>query len=262
MNPNWFGTICAGGTLAVFLLSYRLAIATSIGTRQVLALVATLLAIPGATFAVYYAHLLPVPAWYYEFRSWRGTECLLIVLGVAGGLIASLLPRRWLILPLFGTAAFAIAPILKPFIRPIPPESLQDSWNAGVCLQSTPSTCGAASVATILKQHGLTVSEHELAREAHSYAGGTEAWHLARAVRTRGCDAHFYCSSGFDPQIPWPAVAGVQIESAGHFIAILSRDGDRFQIGDPLNGPEEWSSRELMARYRFTGFYLSITKRE
>ena len=210
MSPNWLGTICAGGALAAFYLSYRLAMKAPKGTRLPLAVVSTILAIPGASFAAYYAHALPEPSWYYEFRSWRWTECLLIVLGIAGGLVASLLPRMLLILPLFGTAAFALAPVLKPFVRPIPPESLNDRWDAGICLQSTPSTCGAASVATILKHYGVTASERELARDAHSYAGGTEAWYLARAVRQRGCDARFRFSSGFDTHIPLPAVAGVR----------------------------------------------------
>ncbi len=262
MSPNWFGTICAGGTLAAFFLSYRLGMNAAKKTRLLLALASTIVAIPAASFAGYYAHALPEPSWYYEFRSWRGTECLLITLGIAGGLIASLLPRMLLILPLFGTAAFAIAPILKPFVRPIARESLSDKWDAGICLQSTPSTCGAAAVATILKYHGLMVRESELARDAHSYAGGTEAWYLARAVRARGCDANFRFSPGFDPEIAFPTVAGVRLDSNGHFIAILSRDGDRFLIGDPLTGREELTRSELVDRYVFTGFYMSITKGE
>lgn len=262
MNPNWLGTICASGALAAFFLSYRVAMNAARRTRALLAVAAVILAIPGATFAGYYAHVLPEQSWYYEFRSWRGTECLLIMLGVAGGLVASLLPRMMLILPLFGTAAFAVAPILKPFVRPIPQESLSDQWDAGVSLQSTPSTCGAASVATILKHYGVTVSERELARDAHSYAGGTEAWYLARAVRDRACDARFHFSSGFDPEVLLPAVAGVRLDSNGHFIAILSRDGDRFQVGDPLTGREDLSRNELIERYVFTGFYMSITKGE
>ena len=232
------------------------------GTRLPLAVVSVLLAIPGASFAAYYAHALPEPSWYYEFRSWRGTESLLILLGVAGGVVASLLPRRLLILPVFGTAAFAVAPVLKPFVRPIPQETLSDRWDAGICLQSTPSTCGAASVATILSYCGVRVGEKELAQEAHSYAGGTEAWYLARAVRNRGCDARFRFSSGFDPEIPFPAVAGVRLDSVGHFIAILSRAGDRFQIGDPLAGREDLTRNELVDRYVFTGFYMAISKGE
>ena len=262
MSPNWLGTICAGGALAAFYLSHRFAMSATKKTRLLLALAATIIAIPGATFAGYYTHAFPEPSWYYEFRSWRGTECLLVMVGIAGGLIASLLPRPLLILCLFGTAAFALAPILKPFVRPIPRASLHETWDAGVCLQSTPSTCGAASVASILNGYGVQVSERDLAQDAHSYLGGTEAWYLARAVRARGCDARFRFSSGFDPEIPFPAVAGVRLESAGHFIAILSRQGDRFQIGDPLIGRENLSRNEVLDRYVFTGFYMSITQGE
>jgi hypothetical protein len=262
MNPNWFGTICAGGALAAFFLSYRVAMHLVKRTRTLLALAAILLAIPGASFAGYYAHVFPESGWYYEFRSWPGTECLLIVLGVAGGLVASLLPRMLLILPLFGVAALASAPMLKPFVRPIPDGALNDKWEGEICLQSTPSTCGAASVATILRSYGVIVTERQLAREAHFYAGGTEAWYLARAVRGRGCNARFHLSSGFDPEIPFPAVAGVRLGAVGHFIAILSRKWDRFQIGDPLNGREVLSRGELLERYDFTGFYMAITKGE
>jgi ABC-type bacteriocin/lantibiotic exporter with double-glycine peptidase domain len=117
-------------------------------------------------------------------------------------------------------------------------------------------------VATILRSYGVIVTESQLAREAHSYAGGTEAWYLARAVRALGCDARFRFASGFDPEIPFPAVAGVRLGPDGHFIAILSREGDRFRIGDPLTGREVLSRSELLEHYNFTGFYMAITKGE
>jgi len=75
-------------------------------------------------------------------------------------------------------------------------------------------------------------------------------------------DARFRISSGLDPEIPFPAVAGVRLDSSGHFIAILSRDGDLFQVGDPLVGSEKLIRKELLDRYEFTGFYLTIGKRE
>ncbi|MCD6050066.1 MAG: peptidase bacteriocin processing, partial [Verrucomicrobia bacterium] len=150
MNPNWIGTLCAAGALALFFLTHRFSAQLPQRKKILFALIASIVALPGASFAFYYTHLLPETASYYEFRSWRGTELLLLPLGLAGGFIASLLPRKLLILPLFGVAAFAIVPILKPFIRPIPADTLNDRWDDAFCLQSTPSTCGAASVATIL----------------------------------------------------------------------------------------------------------------
>ena len=260
MNPNGLGTICAFAALGAFWLSHRFGLSVSPRRRLVLASVAAVLSVPAASFAAHYAHVLPETAGYYEFRSWHGTECLLVIPGFAGGMVASMLPRRRLALPLFASAALAFVPILKPFIRPIDPATMRDEWKDGVCLQSTPSTCGAASTATVLASLGVRAREVELAREAHSYAGGTEAWYLARAARVRGCEARFRIVSGFDPDIPFPAVVGVRLESYGHFIAILSRDGDRFHVADPLTGSESLSREELLGRYAFTGFYLCLRK--
>ena len=262
MNPNWFGMACAAAALAGFFLSHRWAQQATANKRVLLAAAAGVLAIPGASFAVYYLHLLPEPGWYYVFRAWRGTECLLVLVGVAGGLVATLLPRRLLMLPLFCTAAVTLAPVLKPLVGPVSAGGLSNRWDGDVCLQSTASTCGAASVATILRGCGVATTEAELAREAYSSASGTEAWYLARAVQKRGCPVRFYHSSGFDPNMPFPAVAGVCLKGDGHFIAILARQGDRFRIGDPLMGAEELSRQELLERYTFTGFYMAIAKAE
>ena len=259
MNLNWFGTACAVAALAGFFVSYRRGERAARDRRILLAAAASILAIPGVSFAAYYLHLLPEPSWYYEFRSWRGVECLLILVGFAGGSVATLLPRRLLILPLFCTAAFVLAPVLKPLVGPVSAGGLKNTWDGDVCLQSTASTCGAAAVATILRSCGVTATEGEVARDAYSYAGGTEAWYLARAVRKRGCRARFFHSSGLNSNVPFPAVAGVRLNGDGHFIAVLAHQGDRFQIGDPLTGGEELSQQELLERYTFTGFYMHIT---
>jgi hypothetical protein len=258
MNPNWLGVISAILAFVAFFVVYRVAKGTPTKKRILLALLAIVAAIPGATFAAYYAHVFPEPSWYYHFRSNTGTELLVVLLGVAGGLVATLLPRAILVLPLLGVAAFSIAPIIKPFIGPITAGTLQDEWDGEICLQSTPSTCGAASTATILKQLGVDVTESELAAEAHSYAGGTEAWYLARAARSRGFDVDFVFTPGFTPEDGLPAVVGVRLGSIGHFIPILGQEGDRFIVGDPLRGRELLSREELDERYDFTGFHMRI----
>ena len=195
-----------------FVLAFQIAKSRSKKFRLVALATFGILAIPGASFAIYYAHLLPEPAWYFQFRSLPGTEYLFIAVGACGGALASLLPQSLFLMPLTLAAAFCIAPIIKPFIGPIPENAITDRWEGDVCLQSTPSTCGAASVATILRTFEISVSESELAREAFSYAGGTEAWYLARTVRRRGLNAHFH----FSPELPqgfvFPAVVGVTWE--------------------------------------------------
>ncbi|MFC7338155.1 cysteine peptidase family C39 domain-containing protein [Haloferula chungangensis] len=261
MNPNGIGIISAILAFVAFALSYRYAKKESLKRRLILSFIAILLAIPGASFAAYYAHIFPETEGYYQFRSIPGTELLFVFIGIAGGLVASLLHRLMLVIPLFGVAAFSIVPLLKPIFGPIPEGSLSEKWDGKVCLQSTPSTCGAASTATILTYLGKPTTEAEIAADAHSYVGGTEAWYLARAIRARGYKAHFNLTKGFDEHAEFPALVGVTIGSLGHFIAILSKEGDRYHVGDPLVGDETLTEKELLIRYRFTGFYLPVSQR-
>lgn len=262
MNPNWLGVLSALLAAFAFLVAYRGASTASLKMRLLLNAVAMVLAIPGAGFAVYYTHLLPDTAWYYQFRSISGTELLMVFVGIAGGLAATLLPRKLLSLPLSGVVAFSVAPVIKPFIGPLAEHAFRDKWQDGICLQSTPSTCGAASTATILRFLGGHASESGLAAEAHSYSGGTEAWYLARAARSRGFKVHFDFDSGFTPDGELPAVVGVRLGSIGHFIAVLGREGDRFIVGEPLSGRELLSMEELQQRYVFTGFHMRITSKD
>lgn len=261
MNPNWLGVTSAILAFTAFLVVYRRAKRLSTKSRVLISLLAVVAAIPAASFAVYYAHVLPEPSWYYQFRSMAGTELLMVLMGVAGGSVATLMPRMLLGIPLFGVAAFSVTPFIKPFIGPIPSGTFRNEWDGKVCLQSTPSTCGAASTATLLKQFGTDVTESELAAEAHSYAGGTEAWYLARVARSRGFDVNFEFSPGFSPEDGLPAVVGVRLGSIGHFIAILGQEGDKFVIGDPLRGRELLSREELERRYDFTAFHMQIKRK-
>ena len=226
--------------------------------RFLCGVIAIVLAIPGTGFAASYAHVVQEPAWYYQFRSYSGTEFSMVLVGIAGGIVASMLPRVVLVFPLLGVAAFSIIPIVKPIIGPIPEGAFDNTWNDNICLQSTPSTCGAASVATILKFYGEDATEAELAAEAHSYVGGTEAWYLARAIRSRGYEVQFDFKQGFVAETEFPALVGVRLDSAGHFIPILGREGNLFLVGDPLRGRESLSQETLLRRYDFTGFYMMV----
>ena len=258
MNPNWLGIVAFVLALLLFFLVYRSAKKKPLKIRVPLTVLAIVASIPGASLAAYYAHVIPEASWYYQFRSLPGSEFSVIVLGVTGALIATLLPRILLIFPLLGVAAFSLAPFVKPLVGPLSIDEMKDEWRDNVCLQSTPSTCGAASTATVLNYLGASTKESDLAIEAHSYQSGTEAWYLARVARSRGFDASFDFQSGFLPEGGLPAVVGVKFGSFGHFIAILAQTGDRFIVGDPLRGREELSQEELEGRYLFTGFHMRV----
>lgn len=262
MFPNWFGVFSAALAWIAFFVVHRVTIELPAGSRLQCSVAALVGAIPGASFSTFYAHLLPESGWYYEFRSLAGTELLIVFIGVAGGCLAALLPRNVSLLPLLGVAAFSIAPIIKPFIGPIPEGVLEDVWDGDVCLQSTPSTCGAASTATVLRHFGVVVTESELAAAAHSYAGGTEAWYLARAAGSRGFHVRFKLTGGFSPEEGLPAVVGVRLGAVGHFVAIVGKEGDRYIVDDPLRGGELLSREALQTRYHFTGFHMLIQPRD
>jgi hypothetical protein len=196
------------------------------------------LGIPALLFALYYLHFLPEQTWFYELRSWRGSEFLAVPLGASAGCLATLFPRKLLGLLLIFSITTTAVPYIKPMLAPLPSGAYQDQWSGDACLQSTPSTCGPASIATILKHQGLASSEREIARRAFTYAGGTEAWYLARHVRSLGMNAHFDFRPGLPENMILPALVGVRLGGFGHFIPVISRDGDRLTIADPLHGME------------------------
>ncbi len=218
-----------------------------------------LLSVPSLLFAAYYLHVLPEWAWFYSLRSWVGSEFLAVFLGGAAGALAALLPRRWLMLPLFVVMALATVPYIKPLIGPLPDSVFQERTAGDMCLQSTASTCGPASVATILRRLGRSGDERKIAREAFSYEGGTEAWYLARYARARGLSVRFDFRDTFSPEAGLPALVGVRLGGAGHFIAVLEFRGGQITFADPLRGEERLPLAEILRRYQFTGFHMVIT---
>src|SRR5262249_53711001 len=156
----------------------------------------------GLLFAAYYGHWFDRAEWYYAARAVVGSELLAGGLGFGAG-AANAAIARWPVargsLTIQSAAAFTVIliaglvlliPYTKPLIAPIG-VPLQDHWSNGVCIQSTPSTCGPSSAATILHYFGVEAKESQLARECFSSGGGTENWYIARALRRRGLAAKY-----------------------------------------------------------------------
>jgi len=195
---------------------------------------AVVLAIPAVVYDLYYSKLLGESIWLYRVRVVPGSELLASLAGFLAGwaqvrmaprLRLSPLGKRFLVPVVF---AFALAlPHLKPLLRPLRSATLHDEWKGEACLQSTFSTCGPASAATIVRRLGGHLSERELAREAFTSRSGTENWYLARALRWHGLQTFFVLS---DPSnAPLPSIAGVRLKnlgSSGHFVALLDRHGN------------------------------------
>ena len=233
--------------------------------RVILLGVGVILAGPAVLFALYYLHLFDNAVWFYEFRSLRFTEVLAGGIGlIAGTLFAWQSPDSWgerLVLPTVA-AALIVTPFIKPILSPLDLSKLRDRCDGEVCMQSTFSTCGPASAATLMKTFGIAASEKELATEGFTYQGGTESWYLAREFRRRGLTANFVVRSGSSIEIPAPAVAGVVLPGgAGHFVAITNNAQGRITVADPLKGKLQLPISELQHYYHFTGLFLAVGKK-
>jgi hypothetical protein len=260
VNINVIGLLGVALSIVAFQVTWLALRRRKLAARLAAALASAAMAIPALLFAAYYLHVLPEWEWFYTLRSWPGSELLAIFLGCAGGALAALLPRWLAVVPLFAAVALAVVPYVKPILGPLPDSIFSDNWRGDACLQSTASTCGPASVCTILRRLNVEVSERTAAHAAFSYTGGTEAWYLARYVRSHGFAARFRFGATFSPSFGLPAVVGVRLGGVGHFIAVLAVQGDEVTYADPLRGEEHTSLVQFQKRYVFTGFHMVVSK--
>jgi len=254
-----------GLTLAAFVLLHVVAwkMAEKLGKkpRLITALASLLLCLPAAWFVLYYLHWLPEPPLLYQLRSLPLSEGFLAALGIAAGFWRSVLPR---VLKAFPTAAgvfLLTIPFLKPVFRPLDLATLHEQWKGDACIQSSYVTCGPASAASILRQLGdKEVTEHELAKEAWTSASGTEAWHLAKALRRRGYEVNFLAPDGLPDAKDLPGILGTGMDGAGHFIAVLEITEDEIVYIDPLHGKDRKKIDHFLKWRTVEPFFMSIRR--
>jgi hypothetical protein len=221
------------------------------------------LAVPAALFAVYYAHVLDRAAWFYQFRSVPFAELAAAGLGFLPGYLNARLRRYtvvgWIFLPAL-TALVIFIPYAKRVLVPLNTGTMHERWTDGVCRQSTASTCGPASAATLLKAMGITATERGLARECYTYGSGTENWYLARALRRRGLRVRFVVVAPEPGALPYRSIAGTRLGAggAGHFVAVLGESDGKYLIGGPAHGQRLATRDALRPGYAFTGFFMVV----
>jgi len=236
--------------------------AASRSTKAWLLLACAGLAAPGLLFVLYYTHLFDNAAWFYRFRVLPLTEFLPGGMGLLAGVLYSWFePDTWVekVLVPGGLSILVLIPFVKPLLDPVELGRLRDRCEGEVCMQSTFSTCGPSSAATLLKAFGQNASEKQLAGECLTSRGGTEIWYIARAFKRRGFRTHILVQSPEKLSPPSSAIAGVVLPGgAGHFIAIMSETSDDLTIGDPMKGKLVVKRADLKSYYHFTGFFLVI----
>jgi hypothetical protein len=231
-------------------------------SRFVFAFVASIVAFPALLFDVYYLHLFDGWIWFHNLRALENSELLAAGAGLIGGFIhRSLEPveiGEHLLIPVLLLTTILV-PFAKPLLSPVNPDKLMNKCRNEVCLQSSPSTCGPASAASVLHYLGQPGEERELAQESLTSNSGTENWYLARSLRKRGVIVEARHMQPGEVGKLGPAIAGVRLKGgSGHFIAVLERNGQKVTIVDPLRGKLSFEVNALIEEYRFTGFFLQI----
>jgi len=262
MNLLFIPTL--GLAVILFFVGKRLARSSKSPWLPVVGIVA---AIPAVTFAAFYAKIFGEAWWLYWFRSLPGTELTAAGLGLFAGWLEvqrAQNPRlknisSGFFIP-FLMALCVAAPYLKQILLRPDWNKFSNRWSEDICLQSSESSCGPASAATLLRHFGKEATEVEIAREAFTTRRGTENWYLLRTIRRHGLAADYAIVAPGVDHVLFPAIAGVKLklaDNSGHFIVVLGKVGEKFILGDPLSGREELSGKELEDRYTFTGFYLT-----
>jgi hypothetical protein len=261
-NPLLFMALILGALL--FLVGFRLTGNQPLSLRVLIWPMAVLLTMPALAFTAYYLHLVKDTPTYISLRSLPGIEVMSGGIGLLAGLLTRSLklPHRWKWLPAFLCAGLLLAPFLKPLLLPVTLQGqFQDRWSDGVCLQSGNSTCGPASLNTLLAMHGEKLIERDTARKSYSSLTGTEIWYLIRMARHRGFLVAWGDAATL-AEAPVPAIIGTTMtrSGAGHFITLLGYSPDRLEIGDPLVGRIHLTPAQFAQRYRFTGRWMTIAR--
>jgi hypothetical protein len=138
-----------------------------------------------------------------------------------------------------------------------------------VCLQSTPDTCSAAAAATVLGAYGIETNEQEMAKLCLTKRGTTwlGLYHgLSIKLGGRACQVQFFRTGAdelaklaadgplllccqLDPKIAHLAPEYVRedgwIPGVAHTVVYFGRVNAVHIIGDPSQGYEKWSNRDL-----------------
>ncbi len=168
-------------------------------------------------------------------------------------------------------------PLVQRFLRPV---MVTHHWEAEcVCMQTNANTCSAAAGATLLKAHGLDLSEAEMVKLCLTNSHGTPSLGLWRGLSIATSSSHLKPKvihtdiESLLTQGPWPVALVVGVPRFGadsgyakkygwdpgyrHSIVLFGRCNDAWLgIGDPSAGYARWSDDDLRVLWRGEGIAL------
>ncbi|MFI7132424.1 peptidase domain-containing ABC transporter [Nonomuraea sp. NPDC050153] len=121
-----------------------------------------------------------------------------------------------------------------------------------VVLQNTPTECGVACLAMVLRHHGHRTTVHELSERLVVGRDGLNARALVEGAREHGLTARAFSLAPEDlARVPLPAIAHWEFN---HFVVVERWSPDQADLVDPGQGRRRLTSEEFSAG--FTGVLL------
>ncbi|MEM6689770.1 MAG: cysteine peptidase family C39 domain-containing protein [Planctomycetota bacterium] len=175
----------------------------------------------------------------------------------------------------FLTVGFVIVPVARPLIFPVVYDE-PARWDDGICMQSHPSTCGAAASSTLLNLAGIRLNERSMVEACLTSSLGTEPLGIFRGLSIVTAGRNLRPAVVDEIPARWqsgdlPNIALVTLEKPratkidlvlganreGHAIVVLGRTEDgQWLIGDPAVGRTIWTDEDF--RSRFTGEAIAL----
>lgn len=140
---------------------------------------------------------------------------------------------------------------------------LEERVNDGAILQSSGSSCAAASGANIATALGVPLTEIEVARAMGSTATGTSTGQMVRGMRELGFTCTpFQLDPGAPDSMPTPSFAFVPLADGfedGHAIAVLEVSPEQIVVVDPLSGRRERTPEDMVGHWGGRGAHCVVT---
>jgi hypothetical protein len=204
------------------------------------------------------------------------SKWLLIIAGFAAGVLAQISSvKMWrravLILVLLAVSSMDF---LCYFIYPRPEGgNVTEKW---LSMQTTESTCSAAAAASLLRIHGIEVSEKEMIRVCLSTIKGTPWQGVWRGVNLYAPPEHkAVLIRGIDSKnIEFPMLISAEFDSSNeehtkyvsqwgwkpgtpHSVVLFERTKDGYlTVGDPSIGIDRWDNEALEVLWNGQGIVL------
>lgn len=151
----------------------------------------------------------------------------------------------------------------------------------GICVQTSPVSCGPCCAVTLLQYHGIEASEREMMELCLTNKSGTSLLGLYRGLKLKTRDTDWdveivrgsldevlrsemyplIVSVGLErePPCPWGEnrSSSFRLGKTRHTIVVLGiRDDGRAEVGDPSCGKTEWFAEDLRACWSGEGLRL------